>query len=71
VKDLRGAAGELPQRHFATPVRLEIAENMTRDEGLPAVEFGSSPEDLYAVAGPVNLVRLMSIPEEVNRPDLE
>jgi polyphosphate kinase len=35
---------------------------------LQQTELG--PEDLYRVNGPVNLVRLMQIPELVNRPDL-
>src|SRR5260221_3752709 len=73
VKDLRKALqGELPQRHFGDAVRLEIADNMTEAmKGFLLSQFGLETEDLYAVAGPVNLVRLMSIPEQVNRPDLE
>jgi polyphosphate kinase len=73
VKDLRKALqGELPQRHFGDAVRLEVADNMTEAmTGFLLSQFGLEAEDLYAVAGPVNLVRLMSIPEQVNRPDLE
>ena len=73
VKDLRKALqGELPQRHFGDAVRLEAADNMTEGmKGFLLSQFGLEAEDLYAVAGPVNLVRLMSIPEQVNRPDLE
>ncbi|HEX7465860.1 MAG TPA: polyphosphate kinase 1, partial [Usitatibacter sp.] len=73
VKDLRKALqGELPQRHFGDAVRLEAADNMTEGmTGFLLSQFGLEAEDLYAVAGPVNLVRLMSIPEQVNRPDLE
>ncbi|MGZ5037233.1 MAG: polyphosphate kinase 1 [Usitatibacter sp.] len=73
VKDLRKALqGELPQRHFGDAVRLEVADNMTEAmTGFLLSQFGLEPDDLYAVAGPVNLVRLMSIPEQVNRPDLE
>jgi polyphosphate kinase len=73
VKDLRKALqGELPQRHFGDAVRLEVADNMS--EGMTRFllsQFGLEGDDLYAVAGPVNLVRLMNIPELVNRPDLE
>src|SRR5947207_3785167 len=73
VKDLRQALqGELPQRHFGDAVRLEVADNMS--EAMTRFllsQFGLEGDDLYAVAGPVNLVRLMSIPEQVNRPDLE
>jgi polyphosphate kinase len=73
VKDLRKALqGELPQRHFGDAVRLEVADNMTESmRGFLLAQFGLEPDDLYAVAGPVNLVRLMNIPELVERPDLE
>jgi polyphosphate kinase len=73
VKNLRTALqGELPQRNLGAAVRLEVADNCT-----PAMtEFllqqtELAPEDLYQVNGPVNLVRLMQIPELVNRPDLQ
>jgi polyphosphate kinase len=73
VKDLRKALqGELPQRHYGDAVRLEVgdkmSESMTR---FLLSQFELEGDDLYAVSGPVNLVRLMSIPELVNRPDLE
>ncbi len=73
VKDLRQALqGELPQRHFGDAVRLEVADNMSEAmTRFLLAQFGLEGDDLYAVAGPVNLVRLMSIPEQVNRPDLE
>src|SRR5258706_6691994 len=73
VKDLRKALqGELPQRHFGDAVRLEVADNMTESmTRFLLTQFGLAGDDLYAAAGPVNLVRLMSIPEQVNRPDLE
>src|SRR3712207_8970943 len=34
-------------------------------------QFGLAREDLYRVDGPVNLVRLMSVPDGVDRPDLK
>jgi polyphosphate kinase len=73
VKDLRKALqGELPQRHFGDAVRLEVADNMSETmTRFLLTQFGLEGDDLYAVAGPVNLVRLMNIPEQVNRPDLE
>jgi polyphosphate kinase len=72
VKDLRKALqGELPQRHFGDAVRLEAADNMTEAMTRFLLEqCGLEPEDLYRVNGPVNLVRMMSIPDEVARPDL-
>src|SRR6185436_13684620 len=45
-----------------------VSESMTR---FLLGQFGLGGDDLYVVAGPVNLVRLMSIPESVNRTDLE
>jgi polyphosphate kinase len=73
VKDLKKALqGELPQRHFGDAVRLEVADNMSESmTRFLLTQFGLDGDDLYAVAGPVNLVRLMNIPEQVNRPDLE
>ena len=73
VKDLRQALqGELPQRHFGDAVRLEVADNMSESmRRFLLAQFGLDGDDLYAVAGPVNLVRLMTVPEQVNRPDLE
>src|SRR3954449_7140296 len=73
VKDLKKALqGELPQRHFGDAVRLEVADNMSESmTRFLLTQFGLDGDDLYAVAGPVNLVRLINIPEQVDRPDLE
>jgi len=73
VKDLRVALrGGLPRRHLGDEVRLEVADNCP-----PAMveflllQFGLEEVDLYRVDGPVNLVRLMSVPDGVDRPDLK
>lgn len=73
VKNLRiSLQGELPQRHFGDAVRLEVADNCP-----PAMsefllqQFELKPEDLFRVKGPVNLVRLMRIPDQVARDDLK
>jgi len=73
VKDLlKALQGELPQRHLGDAVRLEVADNMSESMTRFLLgQFGLEADDLYSVAGPVNLVRLMSIPDQVNRPDLE
>jgi polyphosphate kinase len=72
VKNLRIALqGELPQRHFGDAVRLEVADNCS-----PVMtdfllqQFGLERGDLYRVPGIVNVVRLMSVPDQVDRPDL-
>ena len=73
VKNLRTALqGELPQRHFGDGVRLEVPDNCseTMREFL-LQQFGLSHDDLYQVRGIVNLVRLMSVPDRVDRPDLK
>ncbi|VVE39936.1 polyphosphate kinase [Pandoraea terrae] len=73
ITNLRTALqGELPARHLGDAVRLEV------DAGAPGrlvrrlqVECGLSDVDCYRVKGPVNLVRLMSLPEMVDRADLK
>lgn len=64
--------GELPQRHFGNAVRLEVANNCSEamTEFLLA-QFELKPADLYRVNGPVNLVRLMQVPDWVDRPDMK
>jgi len=72
VKNLRTALqGELPQRHFGDAVRLEVAENCSEAMADYLLQqFGLNREDLYSVPGIVNVVRLMSVPNTVDRPDL-
>jgi polyphosphate kinase len=73
VKNLRTALqGELPQRHFGDAVRLEIADNCSEVmAAFLAQQFNLGREDVYRVPGIVNLVRLMSVPDRVDRPDLK
>ena len=73
VKNLRTTLqGELPQRHFGDAVRLEVAAQCP-----PAMvefllqQFGLETADLYQVDGPVNLVRLLRVPDQVDRTDLK
>ena len=64
--------GELPQRHFGNAVRLEVANNCS--EAMTAfllAQFELKPVDLYRVNGPVNLVRLMQVPDWVDRADMK
>jgi polyphosphate kinase len=73
VKNLRAKIqGELPQRHFGDAVRLEVANSCS--EAMTQFllgQFSLSESDLYRVAGPVNLVRLMQVPDWVLRNDLK
>jgi len=73
VKDLRATLkGELQQRHFGDGVRLEVADNCSETMASFLLEqFGLAPGDLYRTPGIVNLVRLMQVPDWVDRPDLK
>jgi len=73
TKNLREALqGELPQRHYGDAVRLEVADNCSETMASFLLEqFDLEPEDLYQEHGPVNLVRLMQVPDWVDRPELK
>ena len=73
TKNLRQALqGELPQRNFGAAVRLEVADNCSPSMAAFLLEqFELDPDDLYQEHGPVNLVRLMQVPDWVDRPDLK
>jgi len=64
--------GELSQRHWGNSVRLEVADNCpdTMSQYLMDVT-NLKPADLYQVNGPVNLNRLLAIPDLIDRPDLK
>ena len=73
VKNLRiSLQGELPQRHFGDAVRLEVADNCPPElADFLLQQFELKADDLFRVHGPVNLVRLMRIPDQVARDDLK
>jgi polyphosphate kinase len=73
ITNLREALkGELSQRHFGDAVRLEISDNTSPSmRGYLCRQFGLLDQDVFAVQGPVNLVRLMQLPDMVNRSDLK
>ena len=73
IKNLRLALqGELPQRHFGDAVRLEVADNCSDAMAdFLLQQFALGFDDLYRVHGIVNLVRLMQVPDLVDRPDLK
>ena len=73
IKNLRVALqGELFERHFGDTVRLEVS-SMCSDAMSQFLmqQFELKAADLYCVDGPVNLVRLIQLPELVDRPDLK
>ncbi|TCJ16514.1 polyphosphate kinase 1 [Parasulfuritortus cantonensis] len=64
--------GELPHRHFGNAVRLEVADNCSESmKEFLLNQFHLTRDDLYQVRGPVNLVRLMNVPEKTDRQDLK
>jgi len=69
---LRALEGELPSRRYGDAVRLEVADNcptaMTR---FLLNQFNLGEDDLYQVNGPVNLNRLIMVPDMVDRPELK
>ena len=73
VKNLRTALqGELPQRHFGDAVRLEVADSCSLSMAdFLLAQFGLKDDDFYRVPGIVNLVRLMSLPDLVDLPQLK
>lgn len=73
VKNLREALqGELPHRHYGDAVRLEVADNCTPAmTGFLQQQFGLAASEVFSVNGPVNLVRLMQVPDQVDRPELK
>jgi polyphosphate kinase len=63
--------GELSHRHFGDAVRLEVADDCSPEMSEFLLrQFGLGPDDIYRVNGPVNLVRLMPVPDSLDRPDL-
>ncbi len=72
IVDLKRALeGELPARRYGDGVRLEVADNCpTKIADFLLKQFNLVQDDLYQVNGPVNLNRLMALPDLVDRPDL-
>ena len=72
VKNLRQALkGELQTRHFGFAVRLEVAQNCPDHLAEFLLnQFVISPEFLYRVDGPVNMVRLNELIDYASSPAL-
>jgi len=64
--------GELDQRRFGAAVRLEISDECP-DEMITLLqrEFNLVGNEIYRCRGPVNLDRLMAVPDMVDRNDLK
>lgn len=68
----RALQGELLERGFAQAVRLEVAEDMPTDVAKYLLShFDLDEQDLYQCSGPVNLNRLLTVYDRIDRPDLK
>ncbi len=72
VKNLRTALRlGLQQRHYGRALRLEVSAGISDFlSHFLLQQFALPPESLYAVPGPVNLVRLMQLVDMVDAPAL-
>jgi len=72
IEDLaRALEGELLERGFAEPVRLELASNCPAEVAkLLTAKFGLDDADVYRCDGPVNLNRMVALCDQADRPDL-
>ncbi|MBN3859054.1 polyphosphate kinase 1 [Neisseriaceae bacterium PsAf] len=73
LKDLLLAVqGELHERQYGKAVRLEVATNCPeRLVKYLTKLFKLEDDEVYRVNGPVNLIRLIAVPDMINRPDLK
>jgi polyphosphate kinase len=69
---LRAVEGELAQRRYGDAVRLETSADCPDDiTNFLLKHFALTRDDLYQVNGPVNLNRLMTIYDLIDRPELK
>lgn len=73
VEDLaRTLEGELPSRLYGEAIRLEVSENCPKRIVLFLKNrFQMDDEYVYHVNGPVNLNRLITLPDMVSRPQIK
>jgi len=73
VEDLlRALEGELHQRGFGDAVRLEVADDCPLEMiSLLQHESNLTEDAIFMCKGPVNLSRLMAVPDMIARPDLK
>jgi polyphosphate kinase len=69
---LEALEGELSQRQWGDSVRLEVAHNCPEHLWRYLMETVQlSVSDVYQVNGPVNLNRLMALPDLIDRPEMK
>lgn len=63
---------ELKERHYGQPVRLEVSNKCSKYlTKFLLNQFNLQDNELYKVTGPVNLIRLISVPDLINKKDLK
>jgi polyphosphate kinase len=68
---LRALQRELSRRRFGSPVRLEVAADMSDDMLAYLMEsIGAAPDDVYLIDGPLNALDLAQLCD-LDRPDLK
>ena len=72
IDDIMSALqGELFSRDYGGAIRLEVSDKCPKHMYQFLLDqFKMSEDQLYQVKGPVNLIRLNSVPDLANRPDL-
>jgi polyphosphate kinase len=69
---LRAIEGELSSRRHGDAVRLEVDIDCPEDvSAFLAAQFGLGRDEVFRCDGPVNLTRLATVPDLVDRPDLK
>lgn len=69
---LRALEGELPGRRYGDAVRLEVADNCPESMvNFLMRQFGLAEHEVFQVNGPVNLNRLLALPDLVDSPKLK
>ena len=69
---LRAVEGELSARRYGTAVRLEVAHDCPEAiVSFLATQHGLHVDEVYYCDGPVNLMRLSTVPDLVERDDLK
>ncbi len=69
---LRALEGELSSRRYGDAVRLEVAQDCPDElETFLTAQFNLTRDEVYRCSGPVNLMRLATVPDLVDRPDLK
>ena len=69
---LRALEGELPSRRYGDAVRLEVTRDCPKElQQFLTTQFRLTNADVFRCSGPVNLTRLATVPDLVDRPEFK